>query len=125
VPSRFNGSLPINLLSPKVLEGIITSDTLGLPEGYELAAGMHPDSLNWYYETSQTSLLTDAHGLMIVILIPLKDTNRNFQLFKVYIFPVHLFNKTYASFRIESEYMTVNSIKRSYFTMTALERKAC
>jgi hypothetical protein len=99
-----SGKVLINLLPPKVLEGIITSVTLGLPEGYELADGMHPDSLNWYYETLQTSLLTDAHGLMIVILIPLKDINHHFQLFKVYNFPLHLFNKTYASFHMESKY---------------------
>jgi hypothetical protein len=109
-----SGKVRINLFSPKVLEGIITSVNLGLPEGYELAAGMHPDSLNWYYDTLQTSLLTDAHGSLIVILIPLKDINRHFQLFKAYSFPVHLFNTTYASFQVESEYVAVNSMERSY-----------
>jgi hypothetical protein len=40
----FSGMVLINLLSPKVLEGIITSVTLDIPDGYELAAGMHPES---------------------------------------------------------------------------------
>jgi hypothetical protein len=84
------GKVPINLISPKLLGEIITSVTLGLPEGYELAAGTRTDSLTWYYQTLQTVLLTDAHGLLIVILIPVKDVNRHFELFKVYNFPVHL-----------------------------------
>jgi uncharacterized protein YoxC len=45
-----SGKVPINLISPKLLGKIITSVTLGLPEGYELAAGMRPDSLTWYYQ---------------------------------------------------------------------------
>jgi hypothetical protein len=115
----------INLISPKLVGEIVTNVTLGLPEGYELAAGTRPDSLTWYYQTLQTVLLTDAHGLLIVILIPLKDVNRHFELFKVHRFPIHLFNATYASFHIESEYMAVNTMQRSYFTTTSIERKTC
>jgi hypothetical protein len=120
-----SGKVPINLISPKLLGEIITSVTLGLPEGYELAAGTRPDSLTWYYQTLQTVLLTDAHGLLILILMSLKDVNRHFELFKVYNFPIQLFNATYASFHIESEYMAVNAMQRSYFTMTSIERNAC
>jgi hypothetical protein len=43
------GKVPIKLISPKLLGKIITSVTLGLPEGYELAAGTRPDSVTWYY----------------------------------------------------------------------------
>jgi hypothetical protein len=120
-----SGKVTINLISPKLLEEIITSVTLGLSEGYELAAGSHPDGLAWYYEALQTLLLTDAHELLIVILITLKDINRHFQLFKVYNFPTHLFNATYGSFQVENEYMVINIVQRSYFTMTSIERKAC
>jgi hypothetical protein len=92
-----SGKVTINLISPKLPEEIITSVILGLLEGYELAAGTHPDSLIWYCQALQTVLFTDAHGLLIVILLPLKDVNRHFELLKVYNFPIHLFNTTYAS----------------------------
>jgi hypothetical protein len=59
------------------------------------------------------------------MLIPLKDINHHFELFKVYSLPIHLFYETYASFHVESEYMAVNSMQQSYFTMTTIERKAC
>jgi hypothetical protein len=94
-----SGEVPNNLISPKLLEEIITSVNLGLPEGYELAAGTHPDSLLWYYQALQTVLFTDAHGLLIVILLPLKDIKRHFELFMVYNFPIHLFNTNYATFQ--------------------------
>jgi hypothetical protein len=61
----------------------------------------------------------------MVMMIALKDINSHFDFFKVYHFPIHLFNATYASFDVESKYMAVNSMQRSYFTMTTIERKAC
>jgi hypothetical protein len=67
-----SGKVFINLISSKLLEELITSGNLGLPEGYVLAAGTHQDSLTWYYEALKAVLLTDAHRLLIVILIPLK-----------------------------------------------------
>jgi hypothetical protein len=45
------GRVPVNLISPTVLQGILGNVSLCLPEGYELAAGTRNYDLTWYYES--------------------------------------------------------------------------
>jgi hypothetical protein len=113
------------LITPTLLQAIISNITLSLPEGYELAVGNRYDSMIWYNETSQASLLTDAHGFLILMSLPLKDINRHYELYIAHIFPMHLFNNTYAKLEIGAEYLAVNTKQRTYFSMTDGERAAC
>jgi hypothetical protein len=109
------------LITPTLLQDI-SNITLSLPEGYELAVGNRYDSI-WYYQTAQASLLTDAHGFLILMSRPLKDINRHYELYRAHVFPMHLFNNTYAKFQIGAKYLAVNTIQRTYFSMTDGERE--
>jgi hypothetical protein len=98
-----SGRIPVNLINPKLLQGITSNITLSLPEAYELAVGNRYDNMIWYYQTTRPALLTDAHGFLILMSLPLKDINRYYELYRVHVLPMHLFNNTDAKFHIETK----------------------
>jgi hypothetical protein len=119
------GKVPLNLIGPKVLREMLKSVAMILPEGYELIAGVSPNNIFLYYEMIQAMMLVDAHRLNLVLYVPLKTVNRHFELFKIAVFSTSIFNNTYARFVVEKEYLAINSLQRTYFTMSSSEISQC
>jgi hypothetical protein len=42
------GKIPVNLITPRVLQYIIKNVSLRLPDGYDLVAGSEYGKLTWY-----------------------------------------------------------------------------
>jgi hypothetical protein len=89
------GTIPVNLLTPRVLQYIIKNVSLSLPDGYELVADSGLENMAWYYELVQVSMLASPRGFIIVLSIPLKDVNRHYKLYRIYGFFSKLSNQTF------------------------------
>jgi hypothetical protein len=76
VQTVLTGKLPIAILKPNVLHGILRNISLIIPESYELAAGIRLQDIHEYYDLISTSVVGDAHGLCLILEIPLKSANQ-------------------------------------------------
>jgi hypothetical protein len=99
--------------------------TIVLPEGYELMGGLNPNNVFVYYDVVQIMMLADLHSFKLVLYVPLKTVNRNFELYKIVVLPTRVFNDTYAKFEVGSEYFAINLLQRTYFTMSENEALRC
>ena len=66
------GKLPVNLVTPVTLYRILTDISLNLPENYELVAGTKIQQVHTYYELVKVALVGNAHGVQLIIRVPLK-----------------------------------------------------
>jgi hypothetical protein len=81
------GKLPLSLMGPEVLMGILRNVSLNLPDGYELAVGTKKENTNDYYDLVKTQIIADLHILKLVMKIPLKTADRQFSLHKLVVTP--------------------------------------
>ena len=108
-----------------MLREMLKSVAMVLPEGYELIAGLSPNNMLLYYEMVQVMVLDDTHSFNLVLYVPVKTVNRHFELFKIAVFPTRIFNNTHAKFVVEKEYLAINLLQRTYFTMSSTEISKC
>ena len=94
------GRVPVNLISPTILQDMLKNVTLVLPESYELIVRLSPNNVYLYYEVIQTAMLADMHSLKLVLDVPIKTVSRQYELYKTVVLPTHIFNNTYAWFEI-------------------------
>jgi hypothetical protein len=74
------GKLPIKLIGPVELQGILRNITLLLPEGYELVAGTSKESIHLYFDITKGSILANILSINLVLTIPLKTADSYFTL---------------------------------------------
>jgi len=79
-----HGRLSIKLVNPTVLQSIFRNVTLRLPEGYELIAGTNIENIHLYYDMTAASIVANTHCINLLLHVPLKSTNRHFNLFNIY-----------------------------------------
>jgi hypothetical protein len=53
-----------------MLREMLKNVTLILPEGYELIAGLRPNSMYLYYEIIQATMLADVHSFKLILCFP-------------------------------------------------------
>jgi hypothetical protein len=87
VQSVLHGKLPIHFINPIVLQHILRNVTLHLPEGYELVTGTRMDNIFLYYELATVTLVGNAHGIKIIVNVPLKTAGQQFTLYKIIVLP--------------------------------------
>jgi hypothetical protein len=115
------GRVPVNLISPTVLQRILVNNSLSLPEGYELAAGTRNYDLSWYYEFISTAMLGSPTGFLLILSIPLTDVTTQFELYRVDAFPTEIGNKTYVRFHLGNAYFAANVPQRTHLALSENE----
>jgi hypothetical protein len=65
-----------------------------LPETYKLIAGTKFDDIHGYYELIKVTSVGTAHGIKLILEVPLKNERQRFTLFKITALPVRVFNDT-------------------------------
>ena len=81
IQSVLQGKLPINFINSATLQRILRDVSLHLPEGYELITGTRMDNIHLYYELVTVTMVGNAHGLKLIMTIPLKTANQHFALY--------------------------------------------
>ena len=84
------GKLPLSLINPTTLQGILRNKSLQLPEGYELIVGTRTDRLYFFYELFQVSVIGNVHSMKLIANVPLKSAISQFTLYKVVALPTRV-----------------------------------
>ena len=82
------GKLPIGLINPTTLQGVLRIISLQLPERYELIVGTKTEKTYLYYEIVEVSVIGDVHSIKLFIHVPLRTANSQFTLYKVAALPI-------------------------------------
>jgi hypothetical protein len=117
--------VPVNLIGPVMLQGMLKNVPLALPDGYELIIGLSPNQVYMHYEVIQTAMLADTHSFKLVLNVPLKTIGRQFELYKIVVLPTRILNNTYAQYDIGKDYFAINLLQRTHLTLTEADVTEC
>jgi hypothetical protein len=87
VEQSLTGRLSLSLISPDVLLEILRNITFFLPDGYNLISGLHRNNMYYYYEYSSIALMAHHHSVRLIVSVPLKTSDRIFNIYKIFTLP--------------------------------------
>jgi len=119
------GRVPVNLITPVMLQEMLKNVTLVLRDGYELIIGLSPNNVYLYYEVIQTVMLADTHSFKLVLNVPLKTVGRQYELYKMVVISTRILSNTYAQFEIGKDYFAINLLQRTYLTLSEVDFMKC
>jgi hypothetical protein len=119
------GKIPVNLITPRVLQNIIKNVSLSLPDDYDLVAGSEFGQMTWYYELIQVNIMTSSRGFIMILSTLLKDEHRRFETYKIHSCFSKLSKQTFVRYNIAYDYFAMNVPQRTHFTMTEAELLRC
>jgi hypothetical protein len=119
------GRTPLNFVSPHTLLELLKNVTSVLPKGYELIAGLQPNNVYLYYEVIEAIMLADVHSFKLVLNVPLKTVNRQYELYKIVVLPTRILNNTFAQFEIGDDYFGIDLLQRTYLTLSEVDILKC
>jgi len=108
------GKLPVSLINPNTLQGILRKITLHLPEVYEVIKGTRTDKLYLYYELLQVSVIGDAHIMKLIVNVPLKAAISQFTLYKVVALPTRVSKTNFVQYSINYSYFGLENSRHDY-----------
>ena len=125
VQHSLSGKLPMTILSPNILHSILRNISLCLPENYELIAGTKFENIHLYYELIKVTTVGNAHGIKLILEVPLKTESQSFTLFRIIALPTPVLNDTFALYELEYDYFGLSHSQRDYILMTAADVQKC
>ena len=114
VQSVLQGKLPISLINPTKLQGILRNKSLQLPEGYEFIVGTKTDKIYLYYELVQVSVIGDVHNMKLIVNVPVKTANSQFKLYKVVALPTRVSKTNSVKYCIDCFYFGLENSRNDY-----------
>jgi hypothetical protein len=112
------GKLPISLISPTVLHGILRNVSLQLPENYELVAGARIENIHLYYELTSVTVMGNSHCIKILISVPLKAADSYFTLYKIVALPTRMPENNLFQFSVNFPHFALSHSQRDYISLT-------
>jgi len=119
------GKLPISLINPATLQNMLRNVTLHLPPGYELIAGTRTDHIYLYYELATATLVGNAHGIKLLVNVPLKAASQHFALYKITVLPARTSGNNFVKYAVEFPYFGIDSSRRDYILFTEAQWRRC
>ena len=125
VQYTLSGKLPITILGPSVLHSILRNISLCLPGNYEPIASTKLDTIHLYYELIKVTAVGTAHGIKLILEVPLKTESQHFTLFRIIALPTRVLNDTFVLYQLEYNYFGLSYSQRDYILMTAANVQKC
>ena len=125
VQHSLSGKLPMTILSPNILHSILRNISLCLLENYELIAGTKFENIHLYYELIKVTTVGNAHGIKLILEVPLKTESQSFALFRIIALPTPVLNDPFALYQLEYDYFGLSHSQRDYLLMTAADVQKC
>jgi hypothetical protein len=97
------GKLAVAILKSSVLHNVLRNISLVLTEKFELVAGIKIENVHMYYELIKASILSNAHGLNLILEISLKTAGQLFTMYRMIVLPTKIFNDTFAVYKLDSD----------------------
>jgi len=117
--------LPVSLVTPVTLHSILTNISLNLPDNHELVAGTKFQDIHLYYELVKVALVGNAHGVQLVISVPLKTAAQLCTLYKILVFPTRLSPDTFLKYQLEYYYLGLAVDQHDYTLLTEADLQRC
>jgi hypothetical protein len=125
VQSVLQGKLPVSLINPATLQNMLRNISLHLPPGYELIAGTRADNIYLYYELTTVTLVGNAHGIKLIINVPLKTASQYFVLYKIIVLPVRTSGNNFVRYSVEFPYFSIDDSHRNYILFMEAHQRRC
>jgi hypothetical protein len=119
------GKIPPRLIALNNLQDILKNVTLSLPEGYELVMGTQYNNMPWYIKQVRAALLAKLHNFLLVMYFPLTVVDRKYELYRAIAFQLRVLNKTYASYKLDAEYLAVSILQQTYMLVSDRGLRQC
>ena len=119
------GRIPPRLIEFNTLQDILKNVTLSLPEGYELVMGTQFNNIPWYVKHVRAAFLADLYNFLLVMYFPLTIVDRKYELFRAIAFPSRILNRTYASYKFDTEYIAISTLRQTYISLRDREMGKC
>ena len=107
------------------MHSTLTKISLNLPDNYELVAGTKLQDVHLYYELVSIALVGNAHGVQLVISVPLKTAAQLFTLFKILVFPRRLSPDSFLKYQLDYHYFGLAVDRRDYTLFTEADLQLC
>jgi hypothetical protein len=117
--------IPINVITPIVLQGILKNVSFHLPAGYALVTQADSQGLVWYYEFVTAGLVSTSKGFNLILAVPTRDLYRQFEFYRLYTFPSEVINGTFVKFELEHECLAIHALQHTYMLMSEFELSKC
>jgi len=78
-----------------------------------------------YYQLATVTLVGNAHGIKIIINIPLKTVNQHFNLYKIIVLPFRMSGNNFVKYSVKYPYFGINNSHRNYILITEAHRNRC
>ena len=114
IQSVLQGKLPISLINPTTLQGILRNISLQLSERYELIVGTKAEKIYLYYELVQVSVIGDVHNMKLIVNVSLKTANSQFTLHKVVVLPTRVSKTNFVKYFIDYSYFCLENSRHDY-----------
>ena len=118
------GKVPIVLINPFTLHGILKNISLRQPDSCEIIMGTKLENIRLYY-IIKTAIIGDSHYIIIILDVPLKTANHQFLLYKILALPIQVSNGTFVQYIPEFSYLGIDRIQRNYILFTEVEFGKC
>jgi hypothetical protein len=119
-----NGRVPVNLVPPFVFKNILTNVSLSLPDSYELIRGVSSD-LSWFYKFVSADMVATDKGFLRLLSIPLKDITTQYEMYRIFSFPIAAFDGTFTRLVIDTPYFAVNLMQHTHLLLSASDMGQC
>jgi hypothetical protein len=119
------GKLPVSLISPTVLHGILRNVSSQLPENYELIGGTRIENVHLYYELTSVMVMGNPHGIKLLMSVPLKPADSYFTLYKIVALPARVSDNKLIQYLVNFPYFALSHGQRDYILLTEAELRLC
>ena len=87
--------------------------------------GTKCQDIHLYYELVKVALLGNAHGIQLVISVPLKTAAQLFTLYKILVFPSRLSIDTFITYQLDYYYFGLAVDQRDYTLLAEADLQRC
>ena len=125
VQSHLQSRLPISVVNPTTLHGILGNVSLHLPENYQLIVSTNLEDIHLYYELIKVAIVGNVHGIRLVMSIPLKTADQLFTLYKIVPLPSRISEDTFVKYSLEYSQFALASSQRDFLLLTEADLSHC
>ena len=125
VQYTLNGKLAVTLVNPTTLQNILRNISLHLPDNYELAAGTQRENVHMYYDLITVAVIGDIHSIKLIMNIPLRTAEQNFDLYKLIAMPTLINGDKFVKYFPEYSYFGLSISRRDYVLLKNDDLRQC
>ena len=119
------GKLSVNLIKPNTLHNGLQNVSLHLPEGYELITGTRTENIHLYYNFITLTISRNIQSKYIVLHVSLKNVDRHFALYKLFVLPTRMYGDTFVKYSIEFPYFDLSDNQHGFILLTKADLSHC